>query len=86
MAGTKGFEDLIAWKLAQDLKTLARGLCQRPVVKSDWDFTRQLTDAARSAPRNIAEGFGRFKHADFARFVRIARASAPRYTNVVSTR
>jgi four helix bundle protein len=25
--------------------------------------------------RNIAEGFGRFKHKDFARFVRIAKAS-----------
>jgi four helix bundle protein len=35
----------------------------------------QIREAARSAPSNIAEGFGRFKHRDFARFVRIARSS-----------
>jgi four helix bundle protein len=35
----------------------------------------QVREAARSAPRNIAGGFGRFKHADFARFVRIAKSS-----------
>lgn len=27
------------------------------------------------APRNLAEGCGRFKHGDFAKFVRIAKAS-----------
>jgi four helix bundle protein len=35
----------------------------------------QIREAARSTTRNIAEGFGRFKHGDFARFVRIAKAS-----------
>lgn len=35
----------------------------------------QLREAARSGPRNIAEGFARYKHPDFARFVRIAKAS-----------
>jgi four helix bundle protein len=35
----------------------------------------QVREAARSAPRNIAKGFGRFKHRDVAKFVRIAKAS-----------
>jgi len=34
-----------------------------------------MQDAGRSGPRNIAEGFGRWKHGDFAKFVRIAKAS-----------
>ena len=34
-----------------------------------------MIDAARSGPRNIAEGFARWNHGDFARFARIAKAS-----------
>ena len=41
----------------------------------DYPLHKNLCEAARSGPRNIAEGFGRFKHKDFARFVRIAKAS-----------
>jgi four helix bundle protein len=35
----------------------------------------QLRDAAASAPRNIAEGFGHRTHADVARYLDVARAS-----------
>ena len=38
-------------------------------------FQAARPDQGSSATRNIAEGFGRFKHGDFARFVRIAKAS-----------
>ena len=34
-----------------------------------------MITAARSGPRNIAEGFGRWRPRDFARFVRQAKAS-----------
>ena len=30
---------------------------------------------SRSAPRNIAEGFARYKHKEFAQFVRVAKGS-----------
>jgi four helix bundle protein len=50
-------------------------------VARDFKFRNQLADAAASAPRNIAEGFGRFRHADFARFVRIGRASLQEVLN-----
>ena len=34
-----------------------------------------MRDAARGGPRAIAEGFGRFRPADFARYLEYARAS-----------
>ena len=44
-------------------------------LAKDFGFRDQLTDAARSAPRNIAEGFARFKHKEFAQFARVAKGS-----------
>src|SRR5262249_35955532 len=41
----------------------------------DWKFCNQIRDASASAPRNIAEGFGRYWPSDFAHFVEIARGS-----------
>ena len=71
----KSFRELLAWKLARELRSKVRELCQRPAVRADVKLHGQLLDAARSATRNIAEGFGRVKHKDFARFCRIAKAS-----------
>jgi four helix bundle protein len=56
----RDFTELIAWQLAQDLKVLVFTLVERPQIARDGDFVGQITDAARSGPRNIAEGFGRF--------------------------
>jgi four helix bundle protein len=81
VSGARRFQDLVAWQLARDLKLMAYDLCRRPEVRRDFTLRDQLKDAARSAPRNIAEGFGRFKHADFARFVRMAKASETEVLN-----
>jgi four helix bundle protein len=75
MAGFKDFRDIGAWQLARDLKLLAYELLSRPEVARDFGFRDQLSDAARSAPRNIAEGFARFKHKEFAQFARVAKGS-----------
>jgi four helix bundle protein len=75
MKGIWKFEDLIAWQLAFELKLLVDGICNRPVIRSDFKFCSQLCDAAASGPRNLAEGFGRHFHPEFARFARIAKAS-----------
>ena len=50
-------------------------LCSRAFAARDFKFHEQVREAARSAPRNIAEGFGRYRHREFAQFVRIAKAS-----------
>ena len=75
MAGVWRFQDLVAWRLAFDLKLKADAICNCPAVRRDFKFRAQLSDSAASAPRNIAEGFGRHFHPEFARFARIARAS-----------
>jgi four helix bundle protein len=81
MKGIWRFEDLAAWQLAEQLQSIVDGYSDREVIKSDLKFHGQLTDAAASGPRNIAEGFGRFHHPEFARFARIAKASEQEVLN-----
>ena len=75
MAGAKHFRELVAWQLAREIRRAVYGLVKRPAVRTDFDFVRQLRDAARGPARNIAEGFGRFRPRDFSRFLTIATAS-----------
>ena len=75
------FEDLVAWKLAVQLQVLADAYCRKPPIARDFKFRDQLADAAASGPRNLAEGFGRFYHPDFAKFARIAKGSVEEVLN-----
>ena len=81
MAGATRFQDLIAWRLAVELRRVADTYCAKPAIASRFKFRDQLADAASSAPRNIAEGFGRKSHRDFARFAIIARGSEQEVLN-----
>jgi four helix bundle protein len=81
MQGVWKFEDLAAWRLAVQLQTIVDRLCDRQAIVTDLKFRAQLSDAAASGPRNIAEGFGRFYHPEFARFARIAKASEQEVLN-----
>ena len=75
MVGFKSFREFAAWQLAFKLRRAVIPLCWRIHKEKDWELLRQIRNAARSGPRNIAEGFGRWKHLDFAKFVRTAKAS-----------
>ncbi len=44
-------------------------------LAGDWSRRTQLERAASGAPAHVAEGFGRFSPADFARFLVLARSS-----------
>lgn len=81
MAGWKDFREIVAWQRAETVKLRVYKLLERPSVKHDFRFLDQLRDAARSAPANIAEGFGRFGNKEFARFARIARGSEQEVLN-----
>src|SRR6186997_3268302 len=75
MAGARHFTELDCWRLSRELKIALYEMAERPAVKKDIRFYDQVRDAAASAPRNIAEGFGRRTHPDFARYLDIARGS-----------
>lgn len=44
-------------------------------VLEDQRFRGQIRDSAAGPPRNISEGFGRFQPAEFANYLRFAKAS-----------
>jgi four helix bundle protein len=58
-----------------ELKCEVLAFIENGPASKDFEYRDQLKDSASSAPRNIAEGFGRFRPGDFARFLEIARAS-----------
>jgi four helix bundle protein len=69
------FENFIAWQLAEQLKEAVFAFTSKPPAATDFDYCRQMRDSARSAPRNIAEGFGRFYPSASVPFLRIALGS-----------
>lgn len=75
MAGWKDFREIAAWQHAETAKIRVYALLERPKIRRDFRLATQLREAARSAPANLAEGFGRFGNKEFARFARIAKGS-----------
>jgi four helix bundle protein len=75
MAGVRDFRELAAWQRAHELRILCEELLQNPRVRCDSKYFDQLSDASGSAPRNIAEGFGRFRPKENAQYVRVAKGS-----------
>jgi four helix bundle protein len=71
----KQYDELDAWQLANELKLRVYALTESGSVTRDFKFWEQLRDAAASGPRNIAEGFGRYKPAQFRQFLDVAIAS-----------
>ena len=81
MAGWKDFREIAAWQHARALKIRVDGLIKRPEFNGLYRYCDQLSDAARSGPANIAEGFGRHGNKEFAHFVRIAKGSEAEVLN-----
>jgi four helix bundle protein len=67
--------DLEVWRLADDIRRKMVQITARSNVRRDFGFCDQTDRAASSACRNIAEGFYRFSHPEFAHFLKIARGS-----------
>jgi len=69
------YRELTCWQLANDLKREVYACIAKEPAAKDLRFCDQIRDSARGAPRTISEGFGRFRAADFARYLEFARAS-----------
>jgi four helix bundle protein len=69
------FSQLICWKLARALQKEVFRITSKPLFKQNLDLRNQLRDAAGSARRTIAEGFGRRTHRDIANFFATALTS-----------
>ena len=73
--GVRHFSELVAWQLSEALRVEVMAVAARADDARDYRFRDQLRASALSAPANIAEGFGRYAHRDFARFCDIAVGS-----------
>jgi four helix bundle protein len=73
--GARHFTELIAWQLAHDLQLAVFHATESGPASRDFQFRDQISDSSRSACANIAEGFARVRHREFAQFLRIARGS-----------
>ncbi len=65
----------MAWQLSADLRDRVVAISRSSPFRGDVTFCDQLRSAVSSVPANIAEGFARYTHRDFARFLSIARGS-----------
>jgi len=75
MAGWKSVDEIAAYRFAVQLRDDIFRLTESGRVARDFDFRRQLRDSSGSAARNLAEGFERYFHGEFAYFTSIAKGS-----------
>jgi len=69
------YRELECWQLSNELKRRIYAFLATEPAAHDFDFCKQIRGSARGATRTIAEGFGRFRPADFARYLEFARGS-----------
>lgn len=73
--GAKRVDDLVVFQLANELRRRIHEITATETIRADRRFCDQIRDAASSSTRNVAEGFGRYGHREFAQFLSIARGS-----------
>jgi four helix bundle protein len=73
--GVRDFRDLVCWQLSHQLKCEVFDWTESGPASRNFKFRDQIRDSSASAPRNITEGFGRYRPRKFAGFLKYARAS-----------
>jgi four helix bundle protein len=73
--GVRRFTQLRAWQTCVAYKRAVYAICESSSLATNLKKRAQVEESVAGPPAHIAEGFGRFNPADFARFVVIARSS-----------
>ena len=81
--GARSVEELVCYQLAVRLRRSCLAITARSAFKDDRRFRDDFRAAARSGPSNIAEGFRRRSHREFARYLDIALSSIAEVKNHV---
>lgn len=68
-------QDLIVYQLAEELRLAAVRLTDLPSARREFRLKDQLRGAAGSVVANIAEGYGRQRHAEFVKSIDYAAGS-----------
>lgn len=71
----KTFEELDCWKMAADLRRKVSELAKSFPSDEKYRLVDQIIRASRSVTANIAEGYGRYHHQEYAQFCRQSRGS-----------
>jgi four helix bundle protein len=71
----RDFQDLLAWRLSYELKCEIFAFTATGPASRDFKYRDQIRASSASAAANIAEGFGRIRPLDSARFYEFARGS-----------
>ena len=72
----KSFREMHAWQLAFELRGKVVALMAiSPQAQKDFKFRDQILESCKSVPGNIAEGYGRYRPAEIARFLEFATGS-----------
>jgi four helix bundle protein len=74
MAAAQRFQDLAAWQRCIELARLINEITAEGPAAQNFEYRDQIRRAADAAAPLIAEGFVRFTTAEFARYLRMARA------------
>jgi four helix bundle protein len=69
------FRDLDVWQRCRDIRMVIWDLCKEFPAEEKFRLCDQMIRASRSAPSNIAEGYGRYHFQENIQFCRQSRGS-----------
>ena len=78
----RNISEVIAWQLANEQSDLVFNLIQNGPCTRDIKFCDQIRDSSGAVAPLIAEGFARFTPAEFAKYLRWAKAELPKRKHI----
>src|SRR5215510_14964133 len=75
MPGWTRVEEIVAYQLSVDLRDRVLALIDSNAIPHNFRYREDMAAAARSVPANLAEGFERYGHGQFAFHAGVAKGS-----------